>query len=162
MRWRSTTTTTRTTTTAMSTTTTCLNYQLRPALAWDAGRGNSWMQFLKKEKRKLLLLRWSRNVVGLNGLFIPTPRKWVKSERIMYLWVCMKYAWLDQLVTPNKKRKKLPMHELHIPQVHGSSTDTSSNGQTWYNRGERHIQSNTRQEQLWQRSSKLAAIQYHM
>ena len=32
-------------------------------------------QFLKKEKRKLLLLRWSRNVVGLNGLFIPTPRK---------------------------------------------------------------------------------------
>ena len=85
----------------------------------------------------------------------------------MYLWVCMKYAWLDQLVLPNKKYEKIdsPMHVLHIAQVHGSSTDASSNGQTWYNRGERHIPSNTRQEQLWQRSSKLAlfwlTIQFH-
>ena len=85
----------------------------------------------------------------------------------MYLWVCMKYAWLDQLVLPNKKceKSKLPMHVLHIAQVHGGSTDASSNGQTWYNRGERHIPSNTRQEQLWQRSSKLAlfwpTIQFH-
>ena len=85
----------------------------------------------------------------------------------MYLWVCMKYAWLDQLVLPNKKYEKIdsPMHVLHIAQVHGSSTDASSNGQTWYNWGERNIPSNTRQEQLWQRSSKLAlfwpTIQFH-
>ena len=53
-------------------------------LAWTASALQPWLetlaeviveQFLKKEKRKLLLLRWSRNVVGLNGLFIPTPRK---------------------------------------------------------------------------------------
>ena len=48
------------------------------------------------------------------------------------------------------------MHAVHIAQVHGRSTDSSSNGQTWYDRGQRHIQSNTRQEQLWPRSSKLA------
>ena len=67
---------------------------------------------------------------------------------------------------PGSRRTLLPMHVLHIAQVHGSSTNPSSNGQTWYNRGERHIPSNTRQEQLWPRSSKLAlfwqAIMYYL
>ena len=84
----------------------------------------------------------------------------------MYLWVCMKYAWLDQVVLPNKTWKiKTPHACTAHAQVYGSSTDASSNGQTWYYRGERHIPSNTRQEQLWQRSSKLAlfwpTIQFH-
>ena len=61
-----------------------LQQRQQQQLAWTASSLQPWLetlaeviveQFLKKEKRKLLLLRWSRNVVGLNGLFIPTPRK---------------------------------------------------------------------------------------
>ena len=75
------------------------------------------------------------------------------------------HGWTNLCSQIRHEKSKLPMHVLHIAQVHGGSTDASSNGQTWYDRGERHIPSNTRQEQLWQRSSKLAlfwpTIQFH-
>ena len=140
-RWRSTTTSTRTTTTAMSTTTTCSNCLLPLALAWGVGRGifwsllRKWCKFFHPDGPETLLA-WTVSLYRHRG------SKWhISYVRWHHVPVSVWCAWLDLVLKDNEEGAQAC--DAHA-QVHGRTADPSSNRQTWYDRSQRCLPSNSR------------------